>query len=493
MSDTGAAAARQRLAIDYERALADCVAGAGEVALTRAYELGRMALVEGVGLLELSAIHHQALSALARGAPGQGLPLELAAQFFAESLSPIEMTLRAHRESTRLLGLNESLTQGDVEIDRAREQLRTMLDATTAIIYLKDVQGRYLFVNRQFLCVFGLARAQVIGRTDEQILPPAVAQLYRENDARVMAAAQPEELEETLPEPDGAHTYIALKFPLLELSGVAYALCCVATDITERKRADDALRRAKRAAEEANSELESFSYSVAHDLRAPLRSIDGFSRALLEDYEDVLPEDGKKYLRYVYEAAQRMAQLIDDLLLLSRVTRGELERKPVDLTLLARQTLERLAGAAPERRVELVLPATALVQGDERLLAIALDNLLGNAWKFTSKHELPRIELGQQLQNGQVITFVRDNGAGFDMARAHKLFGVFQRLHRAEEFEGTGIGLATVQRVIRRHGGDVWATAAPGLGATFFFTLAEDALVTPPATASQRPPQSNKD
>jgi two-component system, NtrC family, sensor kinase len=219
-----------------------------------------------------------------------------------------------------------------------------------------------------------------------------------------------------------------------------------------------------------NEELESFSYSVAHDLRAPLRSIDGFSLALLEDYADKLDDEGRQYLRYVRESAQQMAQLIDDLLTLSRVARGEFQRESIDLSDIARRVVARLKDAAPERRVELVLPDGLPAAGDERLMTVVFENLLGNAWKFTGKTTHPRIEVGV-VAGTLPVYFIRDNGAGFDMAYAGKLFGVFQRLHAASEFEGTGIGLATVQRVIRRHGGRIWAEGAVGRGASFFFTL----------------------
>jgi DNA-binding response OmpR family regulator len=220
-----------------------------------------------------------------------------------------------------------------------------------------------------------------------------------------------------------------------------------------------------------NQELEAFSYSVAHDLRAPLRGIDGFSLALLEDYADRLDEEGKKYLHYVRESAQQMGQLIDDLLKLSRVTRSEFQKKRVDLTAIARAVMTRLDKEHPGRRVDLVVAEGLVEQGDERLLTVVFENLLGNAWKFTGKRSKARIEVGALEQDGHRAYFVRDNGAGFDVAYASKLFGVFQRLHSTREFEGTGIGLATVQRVIHRHGGRVWAEGEVDRGAAFYFTL----------------------
>ena len=242
--------------------------------------------------------------------------------------------------------------------------------------------------------------------------------------------------------------------------------------------------RAKLVAElEAkNEELESFSYSVAHDLRAPLRSIDGFGLALLEDYADKLDDDGKQYLTYVRESAQQMSQLIDDMLGLAQVTRSEFERAPVDLSRIARSVGAELMRAAPDRQVDFVVADGLTGEGDARLMTIAFENLLGNAWKYSGQRERARVEVGA-VEGDPRMFFVRDNGAGFDMAYADKLFGMFQRLHAKDEFEGTGIGLATVQRVIRRHGGRIWADAAVGRGATFFFTLDGDRHRTVAAAA----------
>ena len=225
--------------------------------------------------------------------------------------------------------------------------------------------------------------------------------------------------------------------------------------------------------EGTNRELEAFAYAVSHDLRAPLRSIDGFSQIILEDYAPKLDEAGRAHFGRVRGATQRMGELIDDLLSLSRIARGEVKLEPVDLADLARRIGARLQGAHPERKVELVIPDRLPAHADPRLMQVALENLLANAWKFTGKHPRARIEVGVRpaANGGEPAFFVRDDGAGFDMAYATKLFGAFQRLHPASEFEGTGIGLATVQRVIHRHGGRVWAEGAPEQGATFYFTL----------------------
>ena len=224
--------------------------------------------------------------------------------------------------------------------------------------------------------------------------------------------------------------------------------------------------------EVVNRDLESFSYSVSHDLRAPLRSIDGFSQALLEDYVDTLDEQGKDYLQRVRASAQGMGYLIDDLLALSRVTRSEMRRETVSLSALAEAVMDEVRRAEPQRRVEVAIQPGLQAVGDLQLLRIVLANLLSNAWKFTGRQPQPRIEFGAMRNaDGAPTYFVRDNGVGFDMAYADKLFGPFQRLHSLSEFPGTGIGLATVQRIVHRHGGQVGAEGVPGQGATFSFTL----------------------
>ena len=223
--------------------------------------------------------------------------------------------------------------------------------------------------------------------------------------------------------------------------------------------------------EHKNRELESFSYAVSHDLQAPLRRIDSFSRAVLESQGDRLDEPGRRYLERVREASQHMAQLIDDVLHLSRVTRADLREQDVDLSALATLILSRLQESEPARKVEVKVRPGVVVSGDGQLLRIALENLLENSWKFTSKLGEARIEFGVTQASGEPTYYVRDNGAGFDMTYADRLFGPFQRLHPQNEFAGSGIGLATVQRIIHRHGGRVWAEGLVGQGATFQFTL----------------------
>ena len=243
------------------------------------------------------------------------------------------------------------------------------------------------------------------------------------------------------------------------------------SEVAERQRAEAETRKLNSELAAANKDLEAFSYSVSHDLRAPLRAIDGFSQALLDDHWAGLDVDGRDHLQRVRAAAQHMGMLIDDLLNLSRVTRGEMNLGAVDLSAVALKIAKELREAEPGRLVEFVIEPGLVANGDARLLGVALDNLLRNAWKFTKERSLARIEFGINQDADKPTYFVRDNGAGFEMEFADKLFQPFQRMHSIAEFEGTGIGLATVQRVVRRHGGEVWAAAQKDKGATFYFTL----------------------
>jgi light-regulated signal transduction histidine kinase (bacteriophytochrome) len=254
-------------------------------------------------------------------------------------------------------------------------------------------------------------------------------------------------------------------------------------EISQRQQAEEAIRQLNEGlelrvvertqqVESANRELEAFSYSVSHDLRAPLRAINGFSNMLLEDHAAQLDKQGQLLLEKVQTAGQRMGHLIDDLLKLSRLMRGEMHRQEINLTILVHEVVASLQQGQPERQVELVIQEEMMAYADAGLLRVVLENLLHNARKFTGRQESPRIEVGALPRaDGRTAYFIRDNGAGFDMRYAGKLFGAFQRLHTETEFPGTGIGLATVQRIIHRHGGRVWAEAAVGQGATFYFTL----------------------
>jgi signal transduction histidine kinase len=267
-------------------------------------------------------------------------------------------------------------------------------------------------------------------------------------------------------------------FPLFAPTGEIEFVAATYKDETEIMRAHDLIRereverREKEAVQAANRELEAFSYSVAHDLRAPLRSISGFTNVFLEEHRE-LPESEREPLRRVAASAERMGQMIDALLALARLSRTTMQLETIDLVALATSVMEHLRAEAPERAAELVLPPELSVRGDPRLLRTVLENLLANAWKFTRGRPIARVEVGAVDHGGERHYFVRDNGAGFDMAHVGRLFAPFQRLHLASDFEGTGIGLATVARIVQRHGGRVWAEGKIGHGATVYFTIGD--------------------
>jgi len=369
-----------------------------------------------------------------------------------------------------------------------RALLQAVIENLPDQIFVKDLEGRYLLLNAAATATRGASRSEdLIGKTVFDLFPQHVAARFDAEDRAVMEMGVPllnREMETTWP--DGrTGLHLTTKVPLRDAAGGITGLVGINRNITALRRSAEEIRRLntelerrviERTAqlEAANKELESFSYSVSHDLRAPLRSIEGFSRALAEDFGARLDDTGRDYLRRLRAASQRMSQLIDDLLSLSRVARSDMKLKSVDLSALAREILGELQREEPARKVMARISPKLAAQGDPELLRVVLDNLVRNAWKFTAKNAEGEIEIGAARQNGRTVYFVRDNGVGFNMAYAGKLFGAFQRLHGDSEFPGSGIGLATVQRAVHRHGGDIWAEGEVGKGATFYFTLGED-------------------
>lgn len=352
-----------------------------------------------------------------------------------------------------------------------------------AAVSICTLDGIITGVNDQFCTLSGYAREELIGHKNNIVKSDYHPREYFAGLWATLLGGEVFHGEMCNRRKDGERYWIASTIvPYKDERGTTEYLVEIATDITARKQAEEEIRRfnaelerkvRERTAqlEEANQGLESFSYSVSHDLRTPLRAIHGFSSAITEDCGAQLGEQCRDHFNRIRAASEKMGRIIDDLLQLSRITRADLKLKPLDLCALVRQVAAALRQGDPERHVDVVIPATGPVQGDAQLLTIALENLLVNAWKFTRHTANARIEFGQMKKDGATVYFVRDNGAGFNMAYANKLFQAFQRLHSDQAFEGTGIGLNIVQRVIQRHGGQIWAEAEEGKGATFYFTL----------------------
>lgn len=319
----------------------------------------------------------------------------------------------------------------------------------------------------------GYHASEIIGKHISTFyIPEDVHSGKAETELRVAAEEGRYEDESWRVRKDGTRFWAnVVLFPLRDHNGIVTGYAKVTRDLTERKKIEDELRRNSVALTAANKELEAFSYAVSHDLRAPLRGIDGFSQALMEDYGNELNDEAKDYLRRIRSGVQRMGRLIDDLLNLSRLTRGKMVVGEVNLSQIAKDIVSELREREPSRDIEVKILDGLVTRGDIGLITAALENLISNAWKFSSKTQHSQIEFGSILMNGETVYFVRDNGAGFDMAYADKLFGAFQRLHHINDFQGTGIGLATVRRVVLRHGGNIWADSEVGKGATFYFTL----------------------
>lgn len=386
----------------------------------------------------------------------------------------------SHQVRTTLQNMSREIEErrlAEEAVSASENRLRSTLDTMLEGAQIIGPDWRYLYVNDAVAAQGKQTKDALLGRTMMEMYPGIENSPLFSILRQCMEQRRPERMESEFTFPDGSKGWFDLS-----IQPVPEGIFVLSADVTDRKRAEQEIRNLNRELEQrvrertaeleaANQELEAFSYSVSHDLRAPLRSIDGFTQALAEDYADRFDEQARDYTQRVRKAAQRMGILIDDLLRLSRVTRAEMHRQSVDLSAVALEVAGALRVTEPNREISIEVEAGLAGLGDPQLLRVALENLLGNAWKFTSRVAAPRIEFGATQQNGATTYFIRDNGAGFDPQYAGKLFGAFQRLHSTEEYPGTGIGLATVQRVFLRHGGRVWAEGEVGNGATFYFTL----------------------
>ncbi len=377
------------------------------------------------------------------------------------------------------------------ERKRAEENLReseerfrsTFEQAAVGIAHI-SIEGKFLRINQRFCNMVGYTQEEMLALTFQDITHPDDL----ETDLRFVRQVLADEIktysiEKRYIRKDHSIIWINLTMSLVrDESGVPRNFISVVEDITKRRQAEEEVQKLNTTLEQRviertaqlaaiNKELEAFSYSVSHDLRAPLRGIDGWSQALLEDYGAQLDEQAHQYLDRVRSETQWMGSLIDDLLELSRITRADMNKVQVDLSAITRTIASRLKEGESQRQIEFAIQSNLSAWGDPRLLEVVLTNLLNNAFKFTGKIPQARIEFGQTEMDGQHAFFVRDNGAGFDMAFAKKLFSPFQRMHKASEFPGTGVGLATVQRIVHRHGGRIWAESVVDAGATFYFTL----------------------
>lgn len=355
-----------------------------------------------------------------------------------------------------------------------------------AIVAITDPQGRITYVNEKFCAISKYSREELLGQDHRIINSGFHSREFIRDLWTTIARGRVWHGEIKNKAKDGTFYWVDTTIvPFLNSNGKPRQYVAIRADITERKAAEETVRQFNSELEQrvkertaqleaANHELEAFSYSVSHDLRAPLRAIDGFSQAVLEDFGPQLPADGLHYLKTIRHSAQQMGTLVDDLLAFARLNRQELNKRPVQTDLLVQNALDELGSPWPDRTVAIRLGTLPQCSGDPSLLKQVWLNLLSNALKYTRRREKAEIEIGCTRIDGEEAFFVRDNGTGFDMRYAQKLFGVFQRLHRAEDYEGTGVGLAIVQRVVHRHGGRVWAEAAVDRGATFYFTLGKE-------------------
>lgn len=385
-----------------------------------------------------------------------------------------ERERRRAEEEIRILNeeLERRVEERTAELTELHERFSGLYSSSKDAIGWADLDGVLLDVNDAFVRLTGYSREELLGKAYGEITPPEYREDEAENVRRTLETGEPGEWEKEYVRKDGTRVPVLLTgFVVRGSTGEAIGVAAIAKDITERKRAEAELRERAARLAAANEELEAFGYSVSHDLRAPLRAIDGFSRALVEDCAESLGAEGLRLLGVIRSSTHAMGELIDDLLAFSRLGRRPPRMASVDMTQLAGEVARQLRDATPEWKGQLQVGALPPAWADRSLLREVFVNLLANAMKFTRPRTEPRVVVGGQMEGDEITYWVRDNGVGFEMQYVDRLFRVFQRLHRSDEFEGTGIGLALVQRIVRKHGGRAWAEGSVGQGATFSIAL----------------------
>ena len=424
------------------------------------------------------ASHRDAYNRAPRARP-MGVGMELSGRRKDGSEFPVEISLSPLE--TEQGTLVTSAIRDISDRKKAELKFRALLEAAPDAMVIVDQFGKIALTNAQTEKLFGYTRNEILGQPVEVLMPEMARKKHAAHRAEYNRAPRTRPIHSGLDltgrRKDGSEFPAEISLSPLQTAEGTFVTSAI-RDITERKNAEamrsrhaSELARTNSELAAANQELESFSYSVSHDLRAPLRHIDGFSRILLDEYKSKLDDSGRHYLQRVADGAKQMGRLVDDLLNFSRLGRQELNRQSINLAAIVENVRVDLAESVAGRNIEWKVAPLPAVECDPALIKIVFTNLLSNALKFTTPRERTIIELGCAQEKEQQAFFVRDNGVGFDTKYADKLFGVFQRLHRQEEFEGTGVGLATVQRIIHKHGGRIWAKSAPDRGATFYFTL----------------------
>jgi PAS domain S-box-containing protein len=376
------------------------------------------------------------------------------------------------KSKAELKNHRDHLEEQIAERTKAIERQAKIIDQIHDSVVSTDLEGKITGWNQGAERLFGYSAMEAIGKPIAFVYPEDEHTYLFDRVIKTLMEKGEHESEVRMRRKNGEDFYAHLSLTLIrDDEGAPIGMTGYSIDITLRKHAEAVAHLKTVELEYANKELDSFSYSVSHDLRAPLRSISGFSQIILEDYENVLDKEGKHLLTCVINNTQRMTELINDLLELSRLGQKKLITAPVNFDDLVAEVVKSLKDSNRQREIDCKIGPLGTVIADQRMLKIVVENLLSNAWKFTSKIDRAKIEMGKQIMQGEEVFYVKDNGAGFDMAFADKIFGAFQRLHNRSEFEGSGIGLLTVQRIIHRHRGRIWAEAEPNKGATFYFTL----------------------